>query len=77
MEDPQTVWADSPLFYKIQVEGELDPMWQCEFEGMEMTCTGTGETQIRGQVPDQAALHAILARIRDLNLKLVSVRLEN
>ena len=49
------------------------PFWSEVFEGMQFTLTRRGETLINGAVADQAALHGLLARIRDLNLTLISV----
>ncbi len=58
--------------YEIRVKGELDARWQAWFEGMTITL-GDDETIIRGTVADQAALHGLLARIRDLGLPLIAV----
>lgn len=59
--------------YEIRVQGELDLRWQVWFEGMTITI-GDDETQISGRVADQAALHSLLTRIRDLGLPLIAVR---
>lgn len=58
--------------YEIRVQGELDARWQSWFEGMTITI-GDGETLLSGTVPDQAALHSLLQRIRDLGLPLIAV----
>jgi hypothetical protein len=58
--------------YEIRVQGELDTRWQAWFEGMTIT-PGDGETIIRGWLADQAALHSLLMRIRDLGLPLIAV----
>ena len=58
--------------YEIRVQGELDARWQAWFEGMTITASDD-ETIIRGMVADQAALHSLLMRIRDLGLPLVAV----
>ena len=60
-------------FYEIRVKGHLAPIWSETFDGMQITLTPDGETTLRGAVVDQAALHGLLARIRDLNLILISV----
>ncbi len=60
-------------YYEIRIKGYLALTWSESFEGMQLTLTGDGETVITGQVVDQAALHGLLARIRDLNLTLISV----
>ena len=58
--------------YEIRVKGVLDARWQMWFEGMTIA-PGDDETIIRGMVVDQAALHSLLARIRDLGLPLIAV----
>jgi len=57
--------------YAIRIKGCLDTRWSAWFE--DMTHTGDGDTILHGPVADQAALHGLLAKVRDLNLKLVSV----
>ncbi|MDH4258405.1 MAG: hypothetical protein OEY25_01470 [Candidatus Aminicenantes bacterium] len=61
-----------PMYYIIKVEGCLDKKWADWFEGMAMSCEGE-VTVLEGPVKDQAALHGLLARVRDLNLILISV----
>jgi hypothetical protein len=60
-------------FYEIRIKGHLASSWSETFEGMQLTLTRDGETMLTGPVTDQAALHGLLARIRDLNLTLLSV----
>ena len=60
--------------YEIRVRGFLDPQWDW-LTGLTVTHTETGETILSGPIVDQAALHGLLARIRDLNLTLLSVEL--
>ncbi|MGE5263027.1 MAG: hypothetical protein ACM3S0_06570 [Acidobacteriota bacterium] len=62
-----------PEQYTIRIKGHLAPRWSEWFAGMEITQTDSGETLLSGPIADQAALHGLLARIRDLNLALVSV----
>jgi hypothetical protein len=52
----------------------LDSRWSAWFEGLEVTSDESGRTRIAGPVADQAALHGLLAKIRDLGLPLISVR---
>jgi hypothetical protein len=59
--------------YEIRVQGELAPRWSCWFAGLAVE-TSDGETVIVGPVDDQAALHGLLARIRDLGLPLLALR---
>jgi hypothetical protein len=62
--------------YRIKLKGCLDPRWSDWFEDMAISAEG-GVTLLEGTVTDQAALHGLLIRIRDLNLTLLSVeRLE-
>jgi hypothetical protein len=59
--------------YEIRVKGLLDGRWNAWFEGLQVRSEGE-ETIISGSVPDQAALHGLLAKVRDLGLFLISVR---
>lgn len=60
--------------YEIVVKGHIHKERSSWFDGMTMEMLPQGETLLKGEVTDQAALHAILARIRDLGLPLISVR---
>ena len=60
--------------YEIHVRGRLDPASSAWFDCLDVQPVGSGETAIIGQLVDQAALHGVLERIRDLNLELVSLR---
>ena len=60
-------------FYKIRVKGHLDRRWSDWFDGLEIINLQSGETILSGDVVDQAALHGVLAKVRDLNLLLISV----
>jgi hypothetical protein len=60
--------------YEIRLEGQLDPSWSEWLGEMKVTPLEAGETLLTGPVVDQAALHGLLNRIRDMNLKLVSVK---
>jgi hypothetical protein len=59
--------------YEIRLEGRLDARWAAWFDGLGLTNEGDGTTVIHGPVADQAALHGLLNKVRDLGLPLVSV----
>ncbi len=59
--------------YEIRIRGHLDERWSRWFEGFQITALPGGETELRGSVVDQAALHGVLSRIGDLGLELVLV----
>ena len=59
--------------YEIRVDGVLDDRWADWFCGLQVSSDGT-QTVIAGLLPDQSALHGLLARVRDLGLSLISVR---
>jgi hypothetical protein len=59
--------------YKIRVKGHLDPCWSEWFDGLRLTNEPNGEALLSGYIVDQAALHGVLAKVRDLNLQLISV----
>ena len=62
-----------PARYEIRVDGVLDDRWADWFGGLQVSPDGT-QTVIAGLLPDQPALHGLLARVRDLGLTLISVR---
>jgi hypothetical protein len=64
---------DTLEIYEIRVEGHLDSSWSDWFEDMAIYHEETGETVLSGPVRDQAALHGVLMRIRDLGLPLLAV----
>ena len=59
--------------YEIRVKGHLDTRWAAWFDGMTLSHDRDGTTRIHGLVVDQAALHGLLARVRDIGLPLISV----
>jgi hypothetical protein len=66
---------DEPVIYEIRVRAVLDTCWASWFEGFSVVSDEHGDTVIRAPVVDQAALHGLLAKVRDLALPLVSVRM--
>jgi hypothetical protein len=60
-------------FYQITVKGHLDNRWANWFEGLTITREDNGETLLTGPVVDQAALHGLLRKVRDLGMPLLSV----
>lgn len=59
--------------YSIRVQGRLGPRWATWFAGMTLAAHDDGTTTLRGPLPDQAALHGVLAGLRDLGIPLLSV----
>jgi hypothetical protein len=59
--------------YEIRVQGHLEPRWAVKFDGMNLTTHDDGTTSLTGLVIDQAALHGLLAQLRDIGIPLVSV----
>ena len=59
--------------YEIRLTGHLDDRWADWFDGLSLTHEPDGTTVVRGPVVDQAALHGLLQKVRDLGLPLVSV----
>jgi len=68
---------DQPMVYQIRVKGHLGPRWADWFGGMTITLEDNGDTLLIGPVEDQAALHGLLTKVRDLGMPLISaVRVE-
>jgi hypothetical protein len=65
--------AAMPEYYEIKIKGHLDRSWSESFAGLKLTHLKEEATLLSGPLPDQAALHGLLERIRDLNLTLISV----
>jgi hypothetical protein len=62
-----------PERYEIRIKGHLDDKWADWFEGLTITREDNGETLLTGPVVDQAALHGVLRKVRDLGMPLLSV----
>ena len=65
--------ASQPTIYQIRVKGHLGSQWTDWFGGLTVTLEDNGETLLTGPVDDQAALHGLIRKVRDLGMPLVSV----
>jgi hypothetical protein len=73
MQADDTTSDEGSLQYEIRVKGHLDARWAGWLGGLSLTKDGDGTTVIRGPVVDQAALHGLLQKLRDMGVPLVSV----
>ncbi|HEV3347742.1 MAG TPA: hypothetical protein VHC93_11695 [Methylomirabilota bacterium] len=73
MSDMPTGHHHRPGRYEIRLKGHLDTRWAAWFDGLALSPDSDGTTIIHGPVADQAALHGLLQKVRDLGLPLVSV----
>ena len=64
---------NQPVVYQIRLKGHLGCQWTDWFEGLAITLEDNGDTLLTGPVVDQAALHGLLKKVRDLGMPLVSV----
>lgn len=64
---------DAPAHYELRVAGHLGDHWSTWFAGMELVREDDGTTTLRGSLADQAALHGLLAKVRDVGVLLISV----
>jgi hypothetical protein len=62
-------------YYEIRIKGHLDESWADWFDGITIWHEDNGETLLTGPLPDQAALHGVLNRLRDLGIELISVNM--
>ena len=69
---PQTD-PDEPMICRIRIKGHLGHHWSDWFEGLAITLEDNGETLMTGPVADQAALHGLLKKVRDVGMPLLSV----
>jgi hypothetical protein len=67
-DDPQ-----EPGYYEIRLQGHLEARWAAWFDGLSLTHESDGTTTLHGTVVDQAALHGLLSKVRDLGLPLIAV----
>ena len=65
--------SGQPLVYQIRITGHLGREWTDWFKGLAITLEANGDTLLTGPVVDQAALHGLLKKVRDLGMPLVSV----
>ena len=61
-----------PMVYQIRIKGHLGPQWTDWFGGLTITLEEGGDTLLTGPVADQAALHGLLKKVRDLGMPLIS-----
>jgi hypothetical protein len=73
MSDTPTGNHNGAGWYEIRLKGHLDSRWAAWFDGLSLTHDSDGTTVISGPVLDQAALHGLLQRVRDIGIPLVSV----
>ena len=69
----QTVKRQAPGGYRLRVNGHLDQHWSAWFDDLTLTRESDGTTSLSGAVTDQAELHGLLTKIRDLGITLISV----
>jgi hypothetical protein len=70
---PSSDTRREPRQYEIRLKGHLGARWSAWFDGLSLTQESDGTTVIRGSVIDQAALHGLLNKVRDLGLPLIAV----
>lgn len=63
-----------PPTYELRLKGHLCAQWTAWFDDLAITLEGNGDTLLTGHVVDQAALHSLLRKVRDLGIQLVAVR---
>lgn len=68
-----TTNPNEPMAYQIRLKGHLDRSWMEWFDGLTITLEENGETLLTGQAIDQASLHGLLKKVRDLGMPLLSV----
>ncbi len=73
IEHPSGRVEERPIVYQIRIKGRLSDRWTDWFDGLTITLEEHGDTLLTGALADQAALHGILKKIRDLGIELISV----
>jgi hypothetical protein len=71
----QVPGSQAPAHYELRIEGHLDECWTAWFDGLTLSREADGTTALRGAVTDQAELHGLLAKVRDLGTTLISVKI--
>jgi hypothetical protein len=71
--EPSAAVETGPTHYEIRLQGHLDARWAASFDGLSLSNDSDGTTVIRGPVVDQAALHGLLQKLRDVGVPLVSI----
>lgn len=74
MSNQPSTTVEQPKVYQITLEGHLHPQWAAWFDGLAIVLGENGETLLTGPVCDQAALHGLLKKVRDLGMPLLSVQ---
>jgi hypothetical protein len=69
---PQPDLPQAPI-YRIRIKGQLDSQWADWFDGLTIILEDNGDTVLSGPIIDQAALHGLLKKVRDLGMPLISV----
>ena len=69
----QSAKRPAPGGYRLRVDGHLDQRWSAWFDDLTLTPENDGTTSLSGAVADQAELHGLLTKIRDLGITLISV----
>jgi hypothetical protein len=69
----EVIDSSQPTIYQIRIKSHLGPEWADWFEGLTIMLEENGDTLLTGPVVDQAALHGLLKKVRDLGMPLISV----
>ena len=72
-QQPRNASDAKSMIYQIRIKGHLDQQWEDWFEGLTITLKENGDTLLTGPVVDQAALHGLMKKVRDLGMPLLSV----